>query len=250
MLEDDESHSDQPVILKNQNADLAIYRDRARERREGKNADYLQSGSIRISTAQEHDANIFGSTQVGAEMSQYLGGDESHTHLVKGLDRQLADRERRSIFNPRSPEVGRDALLQKYTSIPTQPGLSEHRRDLDISTLFSRIQSSTCSNVGKGVLSHLQTLRHRPTTGPKDTATAADITAQSSFQKRTHILFSLNANIHNQAVSWEMPEEIIMSRNISVELHALPWTWNSFKESNMLLKSERNNKMSCHSSNT
>jgi len=49
--------------------------DRARERREGKNnVDYYDSQDTK---------------HVDEEMSKSLGGDEEHTHLVKGLDKKI-----------------------------------------------------------------------------------------------------------------------------------------------------------------
>lgn len=48
------------------------YRDRAAERREGRNMDY--------------DDEITRLVDMDVEKSKYLGGDLKHTHLVKGLD--------------------------------------------------------------------------------------------------------------------------------------------------------------------
>ena len=63
------------------------YRDRAKERREGKNDDYKDSETLLKTVTQGED----GETALDqAEISKYLGGDEAHTHLVKGLDVALA----------------------------------------------------------------------------------------------------------------------------------------------------------------
>lgn len=52
------------------------YRDRALERRKNINTEYKEDDEIAAAT-------------MDAEMTKYLGGDESHTHLVKGLDLAL-----------------------------------------------------------------------------------------------------------------------------------------------------------------
>jgi hypothetical protein len=54
------------------------YRDRAKERREGKN----QYSNMAVSHLDE-------------EMTKYLGGDEEYTHLVRGLDIALAEKVKR-----------------------------------------------------------------------------------------------------------------------------------------------------------
>jgi IK cytokine len=64
------------------------YRDRAKERREGKNVDY--QGQVTAVATEDGQMD-----QV--TLSKYLGGDEAHTHLVKGLDVALARRVRREI---------------------------------------------------------------------------------------------------------------------------------------------------------
>jgi len=57
------------------------YRDRAKERRQGSNADYDE-------TADQT------SEQLSEEQTKYLGGDIEHTHLVKGLDFSLLQKAR------------------------------------------------------------------------------------------------------------------------------------------------------------
>jgi len=54
------------------------YRDRAAERREGRNLDY--------------DDEITKLVDMDVEKSKYLGGDLKHTHLVKGLDFALLNK--------------------------------------------------------------------------------------------------------------------------------------------------------------
>ena len=60
------------------------YRDRAAERREGL-GDYSD------------EMKALAEKRVSAEMSKYLGGDEKHTHLVKGLDYALLRRTKEEM---------------------------------------------------------------------------------------------------------------------------------------------------------
>ena len=60
------------------------YRDRAEEeRRTDTNKDYSKDDNI-------------AALEVDAEASKYLGGDVAHTHLVRGLDRALLEKTRRT----------------------------------------------------------------------------------------------------------------------------------------------------------
>jgi IK cytokine len=65
---------------------VSKYRDRASERRLGKSSDYTD---ITIEEAQA----------ISIENSKYLGGDEHHTHLVKGLDLALLEKVRVPCVN-------------------------------------------------------------------------------------------------------------------------------------------------------
>jgi len=77
------------------------YRDRAKERRKGLNIDY--DGVL--STSEVGETAV--TDMVDKDMSKYLGGDEAHTHLVRGLDLALAQKVRREEMqsNDRSGEV-------------------------------------------------------------------------------------------------------------------------------------------------
>ncbi|GMH88411.1 hypothetical protein TrST_g13985 [Triparma strigata] len=67
-----------------------VYRNRALERKKsGLDSDFASTSSLL--------SNFTGSS----EMSQYLGGTEEFTHLVKGLDRRLLDRQREEIREDR-----------------------------------------------------------------------------------------------------------------------------------------------------
>ncbi|KAI6646504.1 hypothetical protein LOD99_12625 [Oopsacas minuta] len=83
----------------------AKYRDRAKERRDGKNPDYehtepgsLNSGSYRAVGPTARDISINAELRKQAiQESKYLGGDMEHTHLVKGLDYALLQKVRSEI---------------------------------------------------------------------------------------------------------------------------------------------------------
>jgi len=88
--EDEEEGCGQPSLL---SEIAAKYRDRAAERRSGRQVD--QEGipeDLRafVDGKSGRDVNT-----VSYEESKYLGGDEAHTHLVKGLDFALLEKIRR-----------------------------------------------------------------------------------------------------------------------------------------------------------
>ncbi|GMI43529.1 hypothetical protein TrCOL_g501 [Triparma columacea] len=81
------------------------YRDRAKERREeGISSEYKESQALidKYERARMED-NMGGNAE---DMTKYLGGDEEHTHLVKGLDKRLADRVRGEITGERGGKRG------------------------------------------------------------------------------------------------------------------------------------------------
>lgn len=92
------SKSKHPKVDEVENAKLsANYRDRAQERREGKNRDFeLDPEDLRITnpTYEDGDQAIDEAElrRQQIEESKYLGGDVEHTHLVKGLDFALLEK--------------------------------------------------------------------------------------------------------------------------------------------------------------
>ncbi|GMH70829.1 hypothetical protein TL16_g05505 [Triparma laevis f. inornata] len=79
------------------------YRDRASERKNQDSSEYAST--------YEMLKGFSGS----AEMSQYLGGSEEFTHLVKGLDKRLAAKERDTIND--KPNVSNENLNTNITSL-------------------------------------------------------------------------------------------------------------------------------------
>eukprot|EP00731_Ephydatia_muelleri_P030658 Em0022g172a len=98
----------------------ANYRDRARERREGKNADYGTSDDILPSTsgyravAPDNDPNIMAEMRKQViQESKFLGGDMEHTHLVKGLDYALLQKVRSELEALEDMEKDKKVLEKK-----------------------------------------------------------------------------------------------------------------------------------------
>eukprot|EP00210_Caulerpa_lentillifera_P002537 g2434.t1 len=79
--------------------DRTLYRDRAKERREGKQ---VESFSI--------EAEVSGKT---IEDTKFLGGDLEHTHLVKGLDYALLNKERAKIEKSEEESAKRKLIEEK-----------------------------------------------------------------------------------------------------------------------------------------
>jgi len=84
----------------------AKYRDRATERREGKNTDYQHNDAPDLAKTAEYRAVAPTADQVNTaaerrrlaiQESKFLGGDMEHTHLVKGLDFALLQKVRSEI---------------------------------------------------------------------------------------------------------------------------------------------------------
>ncbi|KAJ3299406.1 hypothetical protein HK104_009008 [Borealophlyctis nickersoniae] len=95
------------------------YRDRAKERREGVNPDYLESEQITkvLSASQQlSQAAVPGlqtESELSIEQSKYLGGDIQHTHLVKGLDYALLKKERNDL-KVQDAEQTKEKEAQEY----------------------------------------------------------------------------------------------------------------------------------------
>ena len=102
------------------------YRDRARERRQDVNPDYVDSADLRVSE---------GLTE---ETSKFLGGDEAHTHLVKGLDfallRKVKEEEER-----RELEQLDDLLHQPSPASAAVPALTSSHPPVFHSTLAQQV---------------------------------------------------------------------------------------------------------------
>mmetsp|Transcript_30056 Transcript_30056/g.77139 ORF Transcript_30056/g.77139 Transcript_30056/m.77139 type:complete len:584 (-) Transcript_30056:385-2136(-) len=72
-------------------SDEPLYRDRAKERREGRLVDYELANADLAAMVQGQDVDV---SSISVEDSKFLGGDVEHTHLVKGLDYALLNKMR------------------------------------------------------------------------------------------------------------------------------------------------------------
>lgn len=106
---------------------LSRYRDRARERREGKNPDYLCTSDNLIDPIAYHAVGpdaIYNIRQAERRKqlileSKYLGGDMAHTHLVKGLDFALLNKVRSEI-EAKTKEVPVETVVKEDTGFKSQ----------------------------------------------------------------------------------------------------------------------------------
>lgn len=144
------------------------YRDRATERRKGLNLDYKEDVEVK---------------KVKKEMTKYLGGDEEHTHLVKGLDYALAESVRRGMKNDEQQQ-------QDHTrhDIPK-------RRIVNIDTWISH------SDLGQSVLLFLTKKKMQM--------------KSSSMIHQTTFLFNVEGNVHDLKNAWEIPATRIISSSQS-----------------------------------
>lgn len=93
--------------------DASAYRDRAEERRRGENPDYIETEKILESINNIVGPDMTPSSTLSYEQSKYLGGDEKHTHLVKGLDYVLLAKQR-SKENEEESVVTDDDIEKLY----------------------------------------------------------------------------------------------------------------------------------------
>lgn len=103
------------------------YRDRAKERREGK-SDYAESELISttanyktVGPSVEADRTSAEKRRQVIQESKYLGGDMAHTHLVKGLDFALLQKVRAEISTKEKEDEELDKVLIEDEPEKPQP---------------------------------------------------------------------------------------------------------------------------------
>ncbi|CAL5227428.1 g10390 [Coccomyxa viridis] len=84
--------------------DESGYRDRAEERRRGKNPDYEDVQAQMATLATGNNEMQQGLGNISVENSKFLGGDLQHTHLVKGLDYALLQKVRGELEQSKTDE--------------------------------------------------------------------------------------------------------------------------------------------------
>ncbi|KAF9934111.1 hypothetical protein FBU30_003392 [Linnemannia zychae] len=139
---------------KNQNKEASSttskYRDRATERRQGINPDYMETEQI-LSTLEEAAADV--APEVIYEQSKFLGGDREHTHLVKGLDYALLKKVRQEEMKE-SLEADLDEVFEavEKSAANAAPRLVDQpleERPEMVSALANNIYKYAIEEVGK-----------------------------------------------------------------------------------------------------
>jgi IK cytokine len=149
------------------------YRDRAKERREGKNVDYAL---FDVTTSRDDEKD----KKREAELSKFLGGDEEHTHLVKGLDYALAQKVRRE-------EMGED--LDEVLEVALKQGRGDKDGGL----------SSFKSELGRAMVTYLK---------KKENPVIVPVKINPSLQKsiqRAELEFSLYSDVRRRRNAWDAP---------------------------------------------
>eukprot|EP00984_Skeletonema_dohrnii_P010493 scaffold4092_cov105-Skeletonema_dohrnii-CCMP3373.AAC.2 len=193
------------------------WRDRAKERREGKNLDY--NDAVTTSTIHSNaGGDDYTDKKRQAELSKFLGGDEEHTHLVKGLDLALAQRVRREemgVYDAAADgrEEDLDQLLEDAYNTQQKESLELKSKQ---SSSIAVIQPK--SELGKSVQHYLlkkqqqqqqQQQRHNnhsaATTTTQQQSIQINPTKQNSIQ-RSHYTFSLDSTIQKRHDAWDVPQ--------------------------------------------
>lgn len=198
----DEPHRDllTPVVVaqKKARSNESKYRDRAKERREGKNLDYEADASLLEGVT---DGGVTDERDMDrVTMSKYLGGDEAHTHLVKGLDVTLARRVKR--------ELGKETTDVDVGVLPTCTKVKKKHvvRDADEARLLlQRINTKSIpSELGRQILSHLRGvhLPSRPLSQLHVSTSPSGIAIQCST-----ITFATLGDLRDRNRAWEVPFE-------------------------------------------
>jgi IK cytokine len=178
------------------------YRDRAKERREGNNIDYASLEGLAAQSGEDDRRRQ-------AELSKYLGGDEKHTHLVKGLDKALAEKVRRDVRldsgnNKSEDETGDlDQLLEDaYTRKKRQQ--SSQAREWERGWRSAKPRTE----LGKSVLSYLLQKEQTSASSAVASTATAPIVCNPSVQRSIQLsvlAFSLDSDVRKRKTAWEVP---------------------------------------------
>eukprot|EP00978_Attheya_sp_CCMP212_P010547 scaffold25618_cov57-Attheya_sp.AAC.1 len=220
--------------------DPESYRDRAKERREGKNLDYQSTAALELQQQQQssqNDMNNDNSNDNRKDMSQYLGGDVEHTHLVKGLDLALAQKVRREEMAQGDPLSATRKLRVDH----------EHEEEIDLDQVMHQAKQQqqqqqhdqrithTHINKSRTMEQVLQKLRvHPPTTevgrsmwtyfleksnskgdGGMEKSTSSPTVAGLAVQRST-MTFSTVARVGDKYKAWELPKEHTLAASLSL----------------------------------
>jgi len=178
------------------------YRDRAKERRDGR-SDAFQDTHGMVNNLDE-------------DMSKFLGGDEEHTHLVKGLDRTLAEKVRRDEMGNQAATNSEDLDLDQIMEEASAKAKEKRKATVASSKKsVSELTPNASTTLSCGMLSYLKCLEESGKThkGSLNYSSMPGNNASQTGQSisRTTLSFSLDANVHDRQKSWELPEEKTMS---------------------------------------
>ena len=162
------------------------YRDRARERREGKVV-----AEFALPDVGPHDGPVTAQDRKRqAELSKYLGGDEEHTHLVKGLDRVLAQKVRREEMGIKEDEFDElvESAFEKRGAEVSSGGLHSIKPKTDL---------------GRSVLKYL---RQKESNNTKDSTNLKVNHALQKSLRRSILTFSLDSDVRKRRQAWDAPQ--------------------------------------------
>ena len=119
------------------------YRDRAKERREGANADYVQhdarnstSGYRAVAPDVKSGIDTAERRRQLIQESKFLGGDLQHTHLVKGLDYALLTKVRSEItVQEQVQEIEMEKLIDERMAEKVQEKLEAEKNESEESQI-------------------------------------------------------------------------------------------------------------------
>ena len=118
--------------------DMNKYRDRAKERREGNNIDYQAAKNL--SLHMDNHNSTGGHSQ--HDMTKFLGGDEQFTHLVKGLDRTLADKVRREEMMKKS----KSGESHNFNTLSHDGNSSTRSENIDLDQIMEETKALKAKN--------------------------------------------------------------------------------------------------------
>ena len=202
----------------NENSEGLKYRDRAKERREGKNLDYESS----TDRPENHDST----PNYNVEMTKFLGGDEAYTHLVKGLDKTLAEKVRRDEMGVVTSDIHEknedfDEVLEG--SVDRSESSKELSRNEPVNLILQKIANKVRNPSQNFIGDRLNLLAyvervHKQKGGlgmSNSRRESAEMTCRdndiSKTIHRSTLSFSSKADHRDRLNAWEMPKETIMS---------------------------------------
>lgn len=226
------------------NDDGSKYRDRAKERREGKNLDYQEADNLFL-PLDSHHALDDGDRSRRDDMTKFLGGDEQFTHLVKGLDRTLADKVRREEMSTQDQKAGGSVMITRGDDSlinNTRTSLENSNNDIDLDKVMEDAQkafkakkaykereshsldakksdSIPTSSLAKNMSSYLQKMaanENQSTSVAPPTLNQPQLSVAGQTVHRSTFNFSLNACRHNLLEhGWEIPFASIVGRSLN-----------------------------------